>query len=249
MIKLLMVEDDENLSYVIADGLIFHIGGYEVFAAKNGKEGIELWKEHRPDVILTDVDMPQMNGFEMVEYIRERDNETPILFISGCKTSLDVIKGYKLGANNYIKKPFVAEELHAHIQALLKMKSDSIMKNENSLHKIGNFILDAEHGILKFETFKTISLTGREALILQDLTLNKGEVVKRSVLLEKYWEIQGGQDYYASRSLDVMINKLRNKLKDDPNVNIRVIKGVGIILVDQSTSEKPLEKKRRSNKG
>jgi len=182
--------------------------------------------------------MPKMSGCEMVEHIRDRDQEIPILFISGCKTSLHVTKGYRLGANNYIKKPFVAEELHAHVQALLKMKNDIRMKNENNLQKIGNFVLDADHGILKFEASKTISLTGREAQVLQELCANKGDVVKRSYLLEKFWEIPNGQDYFASRSLDVMIAKLRKKLKDDPTVNIRVVKGVGLMLVDQISKGK-----------
>ncbi|MDR0657868.1 MAG: response regulator transcription factor [Mediterranea sp.] len=238
MIKLLVVEDDENLRYVIEDGLQLVIGGYEVLTADNGKDGIRMWKEHRPDVILTDVEMPKMNGFEMVGHIRERDRETPILFISGCKTSVDVTTGYKLGANNYIKKPFGPEELHAHIQALIRMKNDTRMKNENNLRKIGNFILDAEHGMLKLEASKTISLTGREAQILQELCINKGEVVKRTILLEKYWDVKGGNNFYASRSLDVMINKLRKKLQDDPDVKIQVVKGIGIMLVDHPAGKK-----------
>lgn len=239
MIKLLVVEDDENLRYVIQDGLQIIIGGYEVLTADNGKDGIKQWKEHRPDIILTDVEMPKMDGFEMVEYIRERDQDIPILFISGCKSSADVTTGYKVGANNYIKKPFGPDELNAHIQALLKMKSDVRMKNENNLQKIGNFVLDAEHGILKLEASKTISLTGREAQILNELCLNKGEVVKRSVLLEKFWELKDGHDpFYSSRSLDVMITNLRKKLKDDPNVKIQVIKGIGIMLVDHPVGKK-----------
>ena len=239
MIKLLVVEDDETLRYIIKDGLQIIIGGYEVLAAENGKEGIRMWREHRPDIILTDVEMPRMTGFEMVEYIRERDQETPILFISGCKSSTDVTTGYKLGANNYIKKPFGPEELHAHIQALLKMKNATRMKNENNLQKIGNFILDAEHGMLKLEASKTISLTSREAQILNELSLNKGEVVRRNVLLEKFWELKDGHDpFFSSRSLDVMISNLRKKLKDDPNVKIQVIKGIGIMLIDHPIGKK-----------
>jgi DNA-binding response OmpR family regulator len=238
MIKLLVVEDDDNLRYVIEDGLQFTVGGYEVLTAEDGEEGLRMWKEYHPDVILTDVDMPNMNGFEMVGYIRERDRETPILFISGCRTSVDVTTGYKVGANNYIKKPFSPEELHAHIQALIRMKNDIRMKNENNLRKIGNFILDAERGMLKLEASKTISLTGREAQILQELCINKGEVVKRTILLEKFWDIKGGTDFYASRSLDVMINKLRKKLQDDPCVQIQVVKGIGIMLIDHPIGKK-----------
>ncbi|NDV82089.1 response regulator transcription factor [Bacteroides sp. 51] len=232
MIRLLVVEDDENLRYNIKDGLEITVGGYDVILAVNGKEGLEFWKEERPDIILADVDMPKMNGFEMVEYIRERDQEIPILFISGCKSSRDITTGYDLGANNYIKKPFSAHEIDAHIKALLKMRNETRRKNQSNLQKIGNFTLDAPNSTLRFEAIKTISLTHREAQILQELCLSKGEVVKRTYLLEKYWDIPGGEDFFASRSLDVMISKLRSKLKDDPKVKIQVIKGMGIILVD-----------------
>lgn len=238
MIKLLAVEDDENLRYNIKDGLEITVGGYEVITAVNGIEGLELWKEEHPDIILADIDMPKMNGFEMVEYIRERDQEIPILFISGCKSSRDITTGYELGANNYIKKPFSAHEIDAHIKALLKMRDETRMKNRSNLQRFGNFTLDAPNGVLKFERSKTISLTLREAQILQELCLNKGEVVKRSYFLEKYWEIPGGDDYFASRSLDVIISKLRTKLTDDPKVKIQVIKGMGIMLVDKTIPEK-----------
>lgn len=232
MLKLLVVEDDENLGYVIRDGLEYSIGGYEVLLAKNGVEGIELWKEEQPDVILSDIEMPKMSGFDMVEYIRERDTEIPILFISGCKRSVDITTGFSLGANNYIKKPFTPEELHAHIQALLRMKNDLHMRSEKTQQKIGSFTLDSDRGVLKFESVKTISLTGLEAQVLQDLCALKGEVIKREILLEKHWKVDG-RDYFASRCLDVMLSKLRKKLSDDPNVKIQVVKGVGVMLVDQ----------------
>lgn len=237
MIKLLAVEDDENLRYNIKDGLEITVGGYEVILAVNGIEGLEFWKEEQPDIILADIDMPKMNGFEMVEYIRERDQEIPILFISGCRSSRDITTGYDLGANNYIKKPFSAHEIDAHIQALLKMRNDTRRRNLNNLQKIGNFTLDAPNGTLRFETSKSIPLTLREAQILQELCLNKGEVVKRAYLLEKYWDIPGGEDFFASRSLDVMISKLRGKLKDDPKVKIQVVKGIGVMLVDTTNLE------------
>ena len=238
MIKLLVVEDDENLRYNIKDGLEITVGGDDVITAVNGIEGLEFWKEERPDIILADVEMPKMNGFEMVEYIRERDQEIPILFISGRKSSRDITTGYDLGANNYIKKPFSAHEIDAHIKALLKMRDETRRKNRANLQRFGNFTLDASNSTLKFEASKTITLTTREAQILQELCLNKGEVVKRSYFLEKYWEIPGGEDFYASRSLDVMISKLRNKLVDDPKVKIQVVKRMGIMLVDPTIPEK-----------
>ena len=122
MIKLLLVEDDANLCYIVQAGLQDIIGGYEVITAGNGKEGLQAWEEHKPDIILSDIDMPEMDGFEMVRRIRETDGDTPILFASALISPKDVKHGFELGVNNYVKKPFVPEEIDAHIRAILKMK-------------------------------------------------------------------------------------------------------------------------------
>ena len=122
MIKLLLVEDDANLRYVIQGGLEDIIGGYEVRTAATGEEGLRVWEEFKPDIIISDIDMPGMDGFEMVKRIREIDRETPVLFASALTSPKDVRKGYEMGVNNYIKKPFIADELDAHMKAILKLK-------------------------------------------------------------------------------------------------------------------------------
>ena len=114
MIKLLLVEDDASLAYIEKTGLEDIIGGYTVTTATNGKEGLQAWQETRPDVIISDIDMPVMNGFEMVERIRETDQDVIIIFTSALTSPNDVKAGYRLGINNYVKKPFVPEELDAH---------------------------------------------------------------------------------------------------------------------------------------
>ena len=131
MIRLLLVEDDNNLSYIVQTGLQDIIGGYEVITACNGKEGLEAWKEHHPDIIISDIDMPVMNGFEMVRLIRETDGDTPILFASALTSPKDVRKGYDIGVNNYVKKPFIPDELDAHLHAILKMKEGARSRNES----------------------------------------------------------------------------------------------------------------------
>ena len=139
MIKLLLVEDDANLCYIIRGGLEDMIGGYEVMTASNGEEGLKIWKEQHLDIIISDIEMPVMDGYEMVRRIRETDGFIPIVFTSGRVSPKDVVKGYELGVNNYIKKPFLAEELDAHIGALLKMKrgmgaiSQSMKKNNSKI--------------------------------------------------------------------------------------------------------------------
>ena len=104
IIKLLLVEDDANLCYIIQGGLEDMIGGYEVLTASNGEEGLAVWKAQQPDVIVADIEMPVMDGYEMVRRIREQDEHVPILFTSGRVSPKDVVKGYELGVNNYVKK-------------------------------------------------------------------------------------------------------------------------------------------------
>ena len=121
-VKMLLVEDDENLAYMEKSSLEDIIGGYEVKTAVNGKEGLKVWRDFQPDVIVSDIDMPIMDGIEMVKRIRETDGDTIILFTTGLTSPKDLKTGYAAGANNYVKKPFLPEELDAHIQSLMKLK-------------------------------------------------------------------------------------------------------------------------------
>ena len=230
MIKLLLVEDDTNLSYIVQSGLQDIIGGYEVITAFNGKEGLEAWKEHHPDIIISDIDMPVMDGFEMVRQIRETDGDTPILFASALTSPKDVRKGYDIGVNNYVKKPFIPDELDAHLHAILKMKEGTKARNEEGLCKFGNYTLNAEHATLRnSESGKSTTLTASEAQILQLLAENKGEVVRREVILNRCWD--KNDDYFASRSLDVFVTKLRKLFETDPMIEIKTVRGVGLMLV------------------
>ena len=138
MIKLLLVEDDESLAYIEKTGLEDIIGGYEVSTAKNGKEGVKAWEEIHPDVIISDIDMPVMNGFEMVERIRETDGDVIIIFTSALTSPNDVKAGYRLGINNYVKKPFVPEELDAHIQALMKSVVEPRLRTRPTIISLAN---------------------------------------------------------------------------------------------------------------
>ena len=162
MIKLLLVEDDANLCYIIRGGLEDMIGGYEVMTASNGEEGLKIWKEQHLDIIISDIEMPVMDGYEMVRRIRETDGFIPIVFTSGRVSPKDVVKGYELGVNNYIKKPFLAEELDAHIGALLKMKRGMGAANESEIYRIGeNYTFDAVHAVLKHSSCVQKTMTER----------------------------------------------------------------------------------------
>lgn len=230
MIKLLLVEDDTNLRYVVQGGLEDIIGGYEVATAENGKEGLKMWEEFKPDIIISDIDMPVMDGWEMVKRIRETDADTPILFTSALTSPKDVRKGYEMGVNNYIKKPFIADELDAHIQAMLKMKAGNRNRPENGCCQFGHYTLDAEHACLRDKrTEKTQVLTATETKILQILTENVNEVVRREAFLSRCWNTE--EDYFASRSLDVFVSKLRKLFSDDPLIEIKTVRGIGLMLL------------------
>ena len=230
MIKLLLVEDDTNLSYIVHSGLQEIIGGYEVITAFNGKEGLEAWREHHPDIIISDIDMPVMDGFEMVRLIRETDGDTPILFASALTSPKDVRKGYDIGVNNYVKKPFIPDELDAHLHAILKMKEGTKSRDESGICRFGKYVLDAKQAfLLNNESGNKTTLTVRESQLLQLLAQNKGEVVNRETILNRFWNTE--DDYFASRSLDVFITKLRKLFANDPQIDIVTKRGIGLSLV------------------
>ena len=229
MIKLLLVEDDLNLQYIVKSSLQEIIGGYEVITADNGAEGLKAWEEHRPDIIISDIEMPIMNGFELVERIRETDGDTPILFATALTSPQKVKEGYKVGVNNYVKKPFVPDELDGHIHAILKMKEGVKSRAETDHFKLGRYTFDGKHATLRDDdTGKVAILTERESQILQLLVENKGEAVRREMILSRFWGAE--KDFFMSRSLDVFVNKLRKQLADEPRVRIKTIRGIGLML-------------------
>lgn len=229
MIKLLLVEDDANLRYIVQSGLQDLIGGYEVITATNGREGLEAYGKICPDIIISDVDMPGMDGYEMVKRIRETDTDVPILFASGLQSPKDVKNGFSIGVNNYIKKPFTPDELDAYIHAVLKMKKGVQSRNESGVCHFGHYALDANRATLRnMKTEKLIILTQRETELLMLLARYKNEVVRREVILSRIWKTE--DDYFASRSLDVFVTKLRKLFSDESDIEVRTVRGVGIML-------------------
>ena len=227
-IKLLLVEDDANLSYIIQGGLEDMIGGYEVIIACNGKEGLEKYRQVKPDIIVADIEMPVMDGYEMVRRIRETDRELPILFSSARVSPKDVVKGYELGVDNYVKKPFLPEELDAHVRALLRMKQGNTEKVKNQTWTIGGYTLDPAQATLHHISGSSQLLTPRENGILELLFRKPGEIIRREIILDKFWNTE--DDYFASRSLDVFVTKLRKLLSQDEKVSIKTIKGIGLMI-------------------
>ena len=192
MIKLLLVEDDANLSYIIQGGLEDMIGDYEVCIAHNGEEGLEAYRKEKPDIIVADIEMPVMDGYEMVQRIRKTDKDIPILFSSARVSPKDVVK---------------------------------------ETYQAGNYTLDITHATLAHASGSSQLLTPREVGILGMLFRKPGEVVRREVILDKFWNTE--DDYFASRSLDVFVTKLRKLLSVDEQVKIKTVKGIGLMLVEE----------------
>lgn len=237
MIKVLLVEDDKNLCFILRSSLEQMIGGYQVTVATNGREGLEALERESFDVVVSDVEMPVMDGKEMTHAIRERHPNLAIILITGLTTARDVINGYQSGADFYIKKPFLPEELDAHIQAILRMKRENrpapiAEKETNVTYTIGQYRFVPSGNQLLFGDERQ-NLTPKEARILEMLCQRKGEVVNRDEILTAIWDTA---DFYSSRSLDVFITKLRKYLSKDPHITLKVLKGVGICLEDRKNA-------------
>lgn len=231
MTRVLLVEDDKNLSFILKSSLEQMIGGYEVVSVANGKDGLDMLTKGNFDVIVSDVEMPVMDGVTMVQHIRKNHPSLAIIFITGLTTARDVINGYQAGADFYIKKPFLPEELDAHIQAVLRMRHNTQAESpagndEDTIFTIGKYSFDPTQNLLIFEN-EQHNLTAKESKILEMLCREKGKVVSRENILNEIW---GNSDFYSSRSLDVFITKLRKYLSKDTDVSLNVLKGVGICL-------------------
>ena len=223
-IKLLFVEDDAPFAFIIKGSLEL-TGIYHVQTASNGKEGLDAYYSFNPDVIVADIEMPVMDGMEMIAQIRKNDETIPILFATGYTNAQHVLDGYKLNVDNFIKKPFLPEELGAHIQAVLKRSQMSTNKDTDNIY-LGDYVFNIDKQYIQYKNIKK-KLSVRGTNILYKLYENRGNVVRRDDILQEYW---GTNDFFTSRSLDVYINTLRKHLSLDPKINIETIRGKGLVL-------------------
>jgi DNA-binding response OmpR family regulator len=225
-VKLLFVEDDASFAFVVKGSLEL-MGTFQVQTASNGKEGLEAYSSYKPDVIVADIDMPVMNGMEMIAQIRKNDVEIPVLFATGYTNAQHVLDGYELNVDNFIKKPFLPEELGAHVQAVLKRSKKSLTNNviDENIY-MGDYVFNTDKQFLQYKNEKK-RLSIRETKIMYKLYENNGNVVLRSEILDELW---GMNDFFTSRSLDVYINTLRKYLSLDPKINIETIRGKGLVL-------------------
>ena len=225
-IHILLVEDDENLGFILKDFL--EMQNYMVDLRKNGAEGLFAFRAKIFDLCLLDVMMPVKDGFTLATEIREINDNVPIIFLTAKELKEDKIRGFKIGADDYITKPFSTEELNLRIQAILRRyRINAEADKLNSVFQIGAYQFDAENQTLAYSETEISTLTKKEAELLKVLCLQMNTVVKRETALKKVW---GNDDYFMGRSMDVYITKLRKYLKNDPNVTILNVHGTGFKL-------------------
>ncbi len=225
--KILLVEDDPNFGAILKDYLVMN--NFDVTLAKNGMEGFEKFKKDTFDLCILDVMMPYKDGFTLAREIREKNKEVPLIFLTAKTMKEDVLKGYKVGADDYLNKPFDSEVLLMKIRAIMQRKSSEIKADNTQFEfEIGDFHLNSKLRFLTFENDEPIKLSPKENELLKMLALYENDLMPREVALTKIWR---DDNYFTSRSMDVYIAKLRKYLKKDPNVEIINIHGEGFRLV------------------
>jgi len=226
--KILLVEDDPNLSLVLQDYL--ELMGYNITLCRDGEQGASAFKNQFFDLCILDIMMPKKDGFTLAEEIRKINKEIPIIFLTAKSLKEDRVKGFRIGGDDYVTKPFSTEELNFRIKAILKRCQPKYVMPDSSdlekVYKIGRLTFDAVN--LTITSGKNEQkLTRKEAALLKLLCINKNKILTREVALKTVW---GDDDYFIGRSMDVFITKLRKYLKEDPTISITNIHGTGFKL-------------------
>lgn len=222
--KILLAEDDPNLGLLLVDFL--ESEGFSVNLCKDGALALHAFHRNPFDLCLLDVMMPKMDGFELAKAIRDKDDKMPVIFITAKTLKADKLKGYGLGADDYITKPFDEEELLWKIRAVIRRFAGNDAENSSTIISLGAYIFDVINLSLTIGGV-TKRITAKECDILKYLSNHRNTVVKREDLLKDLW---GENDYFLGRSLDVFITKIRRYLKDDPGLRIENVFGVGFIF-------------------
>lgn len=222
--KILLVEDDTNLGNLLQDSL--EIKNYEVVLKRNGEDAFNDFKVNKYDMCLFDVMMPKKDGFTLAKDVRRMNANIPIIFLTAKALKEDTIEGLKLGADDYLTKPFSMEELLLRMDNIFKRLPKAEASTQNHF-KIGRFEFDNTLRVLKIGNKET-KLTTKESELLKMLAIYIDRLLQRDVALNEVW---GTDSYFAGRSMDVYIAKLRKYLKDDPNVEILNQHGAGFKMI------------------
>ena len=222
--SILLLEDDPNLGKVIAEHL--RLNGYQVRLCVDGEDGSEAYAHERFDLLLVDVMMPKKDGFTFVREVRERDAQTPIIFLTAKSLPEDRIEGFKIGCDDYVTKPFSIEELQLRIQAALRRAAPDLEDRERTSFTLGSYSFDSERRMLCHDNGER-RLTPKESDLLRLLCLHEGRTLPREVALREIW---GDDGYFTGRSMDVFVSKIRKYLKEDPSIEILSVHGKGLRL-------------------
>lgn len=225
MTRILLVEDNQTLGYILKEYL--EMKNFEVILARDGKAGLQAFKKQHFDLCILDVMMPNMDGFTLAAELRAIDRKIPFIFLTAKALKVDKLKGFNLGADDYIVKPVDEEELVARIRAVLRRTRDEQPAGQK--YSIGQYSFDFNNQKL-IHGDKEQLLTEREAHLLRLLCDNKGKLLPRRQVLNTLWN---NNDYFTRRSMDVFISRLRKYLSADPQVKITNVYGSGFILSDE----------------
>ena len=221
-IKILIVEDEKMLAEILSDTLSDR--NFDVRLAYDGLHVLETIKKEPFDVIVSDVMMPNLDGYSLAKRLRNEGCNTPILFLTALSATEDVVKGFETGGNDFLKKPFAIDELIVRVKALAGRAE--VMDAQETSYVIGEYEFNPSSKELTIRGEQT-TLAAREAAVLVRLCRRRGRVVEASELLKELW---GDDNYFNLRSLNVYITRLRNHLKADPTVEIESVRGVGYLL-------------------
>ncbi|MFB2117753.1 response regulator transcription factor [Parapedobacter sp. 2B3] len=218
MIDVLLVEDEVKLAHVLMVSL--ETKAFCVTYAATATEALESFNQTKPDIVVMDVMMPGMDGFTLAAKIRETDASTPMIFITSRTATEDVLHGFKVGGNDYVKKPFIIDELVARITSLVGLKKR--INTMGHIH-IGRYTLNPERQVLRYE-HEALQLSYRQSVLLKMLYEHRNTVLLRDEILKEFWS--SGQAT-TGRSLDVFVCRLRKHLSKDPNIQITTVRGIG----------------------
>lgn len=226
--RILLVEDEETLATIISETLADE--GFDITVARNGADGLKHFRLHGADLVIADVMMPRMDGFEMARHIRAADAEVPLIFLTARSSIDDIVEGFDIGANDYLRKPFKMRELIVRIRALLRRRGNGGGATAAPVVKtipVGRYSFDNVANTLAIGD-SSVTLTHIEARLLAYLVAHAGETVTSSELMEHIWH---HDDYYNRNSLHGFIHKLRRHLRHDPAITLINLRGIGYRLV------------------
>lgn len=230
MSSILLIEDEAALAMIVRDSL--ESRGFRVQVAPDGLAGLKLFRQTTPDLVVTDVMMPYLDGFSLAERIRQENATVPILFLTARSQPADVVRGFELGGDDYLKKPFSIDELIARIRARLARPGSIALPPATAPGHpvaIGRFLFDRTRQRLWHDGGPPeVALSHREAELLQCLYDQRNQVLERAAVLRTLW---GDDSFFNGRSLDVFITRLRRHLQADPQVQIVNVRGIGYKLI------------------